>query len=358
MGKDASRLREAIGRVPPALLEEHVAAAVVCELPANLAPWTDTGIELHEGEHFTIFAAGRVVLSAEVGLWNGPRFHLWARVGGRAPLLNGGQDTWTFEAPASGPLELGICLGEWSSRDGAIDPAPYAVGQGGIDALVVHWKGAPARGIAALSAAAPEEALFGAEQKRLASPVERPAGWEYLWFLGQTDIFSSAERDGRRAIQARTRDDVGILQKPVNLAFGPDTVLRWQWRVDELPSPVAENTLPTHDYLSLAVEFENGQDLTYYWSTGLPAGTHYRCPLPNWDRRETHWVVRSGTSGLGAWHDEERPLYDDYREAIGEPPERIVAVWLIAVSVFQKRSGAADFAAVEFSAGGARVAIL
>jgi hypothetical protein len=52
-------------------------------------------------------------------------------------------------------------------------------------------------------------------------------------------------------------------------------------------------------YLSIAVEFENGQDLTYYWSAALPEETAYRCPLPWWDRHETHIAMRSGSAGLG-----------------------------------------------------------
>jgi hypothetical protein len=358
MAETAERLRRTLETLPGALLEGHVADFAACELPAGRPPWLDTGLHLREGDAFSVFAAGRVVLSEEAGLWNGPRFHLWARVAGRAPLLNGGQDTWTFRAPHDGELELGLVQGEWATRDGAIDPAPYAALQGGIDALVVLWKGDAAAGIAALAEAAPDEPLFAAERTRLANPIVRPEGWEYLWFLGEADIFSSSEHDGRPAIRARTKDDVGILQRPVDLPFAPDSRLSWEWRVTELPSERAEDSLLTHDYLSLAVEFENGQDLTYYWSSELPPGTHYRCPLPAWDQRETHWVVRSGSAGLGEWHAEERPLHDDYRAAVGVPPRRIVGVWLIAVSIFQKGSGAAEFAGVELVSGGERVRVI
>lgn len=182
-------------------------------------------------------------------------------------------------------------------------------------------------------------------------PVVKPAGWDYLWFLGHADIFSSATHEGAPSIRACTSDDVGILQKPVDFSFSEATRIRWRWKMDALPSAKSENSLPTHDYVSLAIEFENGLDLSYYWSAELPVGTHYRCPLPNWDQRETHWVLRSGESGPGEWHAEERPLYQDYRVAVGDPPQRIVAVWLIAVSVFQKGQGATQFAGVELVDG-------
>lgn len=42
--------------------------------------------------------------------------------------------------------------------------------------------------------------------------------------------------------------------------------------MDLLPSEVREDTLTTHDYMSIAVEFDNGQDITCYWSAELPVG--------------------------------------------------------------------------------------
>ena len=44
------------------------------------------------------------------------------------------------------------------------------------------------------------------------------------------------------------------------------------------------------------MEFDNGRDITYYWSSKLPVGTGYDCPLPNWAGREFHVVVRSDLS--------------------------------------------------------------
>ena len=107
----------------------------------------------------------------------------------------------------------------------------------------------------------------------------------------------------------------------------------------------------THDYLSIAVEFDNGQDLTYYWSVNLPPETAFRCPLPNWQARETHLVVRSGQEGLGLWLEEERNLYTDYQRAIGKPPSRVVRVRLIAVSLFQRLEGQCEYGAIEVVSG-------
>jgi hypothetical protein len=355
------RLERALARLPSAVREAHVADAAVLHLPGNVPPWTSAELELEKGDAFTLFAEGRVVLSEEAGLWNGPAFHLWARVGGRGPLHNGARDTASFRAPHAGPLELCVYSGEWGTRDGelATPLEGYALLSGGIDVLAVRWKGDARSGVEALADAVPDEPLFAAELERLRDPGAIPEGWHHLWFLGESDIFRPTRGfDGRQAIRVHTHDDVGILQHPVDLPLGPDARIGWHWKVETLPSARPEDTLPTHDYLSIAAEFDNGQDLTWTWSSQLPPGTHYRCPLPQWDQRETHWVVRSGEAGLGQWQAEERRLRADYAAAVGEVPARIVAVWLIAVSIFQKGDGSAEFADVWIESGGRRVQIL
>ena len=130
-----------------------------------------------------------------------------------------------------------------------------------------------------------------------------------------------------------------------------------RWRIEELPSEIAEDARFTHDYLSIAVEFSNGRDLTYTWSCELPAETGYWCPLPTWRDREFHVAIRSGRSGLGVWQREERDLHADYRRFIGAPPPRIARVWLIANSMFQRRVGRCCYAdiALEHADGETRV---
>ena len=157
--------------------------------------------------------------------------------------------------------------------------------------------------------------------------------------------------DGHACIRCRTHGDVGILQRDVDLPLKASSEISWRWCVEQLPSTLREDTLPSHDYLSLAVEFDDGRDITYYWSSHLPVGTGYDCPLPNWSGKEFHVVARSGREGLGTWHEERRNLYADYRKYMGEPPARIVRVWLIANSIFQRGEGACDYADILLHSG-------
>ncbi|HXX49008.1 MAG TPA: DUF3047 domain-containing protein [Myxococcota bacterium] len=342
------------GALPPELRARTIAEARVVRMPADVPPWTDTGVRLAQGDEVSVLAEGRIVASEAANLVFRPRYALWTRVGGRGPIWTGTRDTQSFRADRGGALELSILSGEWRTPDGqlATPVDAYAAQRGAIEALVIRWRGEAQAGLEALRLVAPDEPLFAAELARSAAPAVRPAGWSYLWFLGQSETFRARRAGGRPTIECRSEDDVAILRRPVDFPLEPDTELRWRWRVDQLPSRQPEDTLLCHDYLSVALEFENGRDLSWLWSAGLAPETHFACPIPQWTPRETHFVVRSGPAGLGEWQSERRSVQADYRRAIGEPPRRVVAAWLIATSVFQHGTGLAEFAEIALSGGG------
>lgn len=331
-----------LDRIPMDLQRRLFAEARSLCLPGNVPPWTDTGMRVERGEQVSILASGRIFTSEALGLWASANYHLWARIGERGTIFNGSRDTQTFEAPESGPLFLAIYVGEWKTRTGELaTPIEAYEGSGGaLDLVVIRWKADPIAGLESLAAELPDEPTIAAELARLRAPVETPPGWNLLWFLGQSEIFSVTNG----GIGVHTDGDVGILQKPVAFDLSPETTIAWRWKVSELPAREAEDNALTHDYMSLAVEFENGRDITYYWSAALPPETHFACPLPTWTPRETHLVVRSGPEGIGEWQSEKRAIREDYARAMGEPPSRIVAVWLIAVSFFRHGVGRAEFA--------------
>jgi hypothetical protein len=286
-------------------------------------------------------------MSEELRLWFRPNLYLWRRIGEKGPIFKAPQDTATHTAARAGRLYLAVAPPHWTTPDGDWEGsgASYTGLPGAFQVLLIRWAGDPLEGLRALRAHACDDPLLGAEIERLVRPpVDPPPGWEYLWFLGESESFSAGTREGRTVLCAHPEDDAAILRRPVSAALTPGTRLRWRWKLDRLPSRVAEDQLPTHDYLSIALEFDNGQDLTWYWSAALAPETCFRCPLPWWDRHETHLVVRSGEAGLGRWHAEERAVCADYQRAVGDPPGRIVAVWLIAVSVFSHSRGVAEFA--------------
>lgn len=334
----------------------EIAAYCFVDLPANRMPWTGTDIELAPGDQVTVLSVGRIWLARALDIWAGPQFQVWGRIGESGEVFNGTHDAMTATAQAPGRLYLaGQFPGQFADRQGRVQPdlGVYEGAKGGFTALAIRWKGEAAAGLDAMRGGGDVNGLVAAERARLDDPHRAPDGWRHLWFLGQSDIFRAAEADGRPCIQCRTGANVGILQKDVSVPLRPDTELHWEWKLDKLPSALPEDTAASHDYFSIAIEFENGRDITYHWSRELPVGRAYWCPLPTWKDREFHVVQRSGEADLGKWLSETRHLYTDYTEYMGAPPARIVRVWLIAVGLFQRLGGAADFRAITIrNAGG------
>jgi len=358
---DMARCAEQLARQP---LPE-IASWRRVSIDSAQAPWLDSGLALAAGQQMSWFTCGATHLKAMPSISVPARFQLWARVGG-GEVLRGTRGTHSLRAARSGTVELGSYFpGEWTSRhgDNAMPAEAYGLVEGNIEVLLIVWAAGidAARGLAAL-AGGDASGLAALEQQRLAETPVTPPGWDYLWFLGPAETFSPHDEGGEHCIDCATRADAAILHHDAELPLLPDTRLRWRWRVDALPSTLAEDTLPTHDYLSIAVEFDNGLDLTYMWSVSLPVGTVFRCPLPNWDQRETHAVVRSGTRELGEWLAEERDVHADYQTMIAPTvtapaPTRVLRVWLIAVSLFQKGEGACRFAAISLRNSGGTIDI-
>ena len=341
-----------IAKLPAEILRDYR----FIEVPSDQPPWLDTGIALEQGEQLTSFAIGRTTLKG-TGLWFGAGFQLWFRIGPAGDVFRGTRASHSFTVQQSGQFHLASYFpGEWANRQGelAVPAEAYQIVEGKLWVLLLRWQGEAEQGLRTLAALGDVEGLVAQELDRLEHPVALPEGWRYLWFIGPAEIYRPCQAQGRdHAIGCHTRSDVGLLQKEVNLPLQADTRLRWAWRMEALPSAIREDALANHDYLSIAVEFDNGQDLTYYWSAELPVGTAYRCPIPTWTARETHLVVRTGLLDLGEWLEEERNVFADYQTVIGgELPARIVRVWLIAVSLFQHGEGKCQFSDIALVRGG------
>jgi len=322
------------------------------EIPSEQKPWIDTGLDVISGDNFTSFAAGQTRFK-DLPITLEPNFQLWFRIGRDGEIFRGTRDSHSFTAEQSGRLYLASYFpGEWCSKTGDLvtPDEVYDRVTGNLAVLLIRWQVDTLDGLKSLAEYDDVNNLIAIEIDRLVSPVIKPEGWDYLWFVGPAEIYQPCAAPAKKsAICCHTHNDVGLLQKPVALPFKPDTRLRWSWKMDALPSAVREDTLPTHDYLSIAVEFDNGQDITYYWSAELPPETSYRCPIPTWADRETHVVIRSGSQGLGEWFNEDRDVYQDYINAIGGAiPGNIVKVWLIAVSLFQREEGVCQYADISF----------
>ncbi len=345
---DLNAFTQTMQRSLDAVADEHVRDTVWISMEGSEVPWRDSGLLLEAGDEVSYFVEGRVYANRALDIYVSPALNLWCKIGQDGSVFRGTRLSHSFRAEQAGELRFGNYFpNDWIDEQGARkqDDSVYASISGSVKILVIRWAGTAEQGVRALLTADPANDHIAGELDRIRQGDTTPQGWSYLWHLGPAEIYRDQhQHDGKACIHCHTSGDVGILQKEVNLPLDPSTEISWRWCIDQLPITLREDTVPSHDYLSIAIEFDNGRDITYYWSSSLPVGTGYDCPLPNWAGKEYHVVVRSGQSGLRQWHDERRNLYEDYQHYMGEPPARVVKVWLIANSIFQRGVGECDYA--------------
>ena len=324
------------------------------DLAANQAPWVACDMTLSANDEISYFVEGRVYANQLLDIWLPLSLQIWSKVGD-GPLFRGTRASHSFTAQQGGPLQFGNYFpNDWADPSGNRQQSDtvYKAMTGATRILIVRWTGPALDCLRALRKTGDHEQRLTCEIDRIENGDVTPAGWYPLWNIGPSEIYRDGiSEQGNPCIHCHTSGDTGILQKDVDMPLRKDSELRWRWCVEQLPSPLREDSVPSHDYLSIAVEFDNGRDITYYWSSSLPVGTGYDCPLPNWKGKEFHVVIRSGEQGLGEWHAERRNLYSDYLHYMGEPPGRIVRVWLIANSLFQRNRGSCDYSDIVLHQG-------
>jgi hypothetical protein len=325
----------------------------VFDLTGSELPWKDLGITVGKGQEVTFLIGGRVWLAREADLWVEPGVAFHVRTRGDRPMFNPMSNTGTLTATADGPLEMARSLVEFQDAKGelAVPKKDYAKADAHIYGVALVWKGSALAGVQSLLSHGDVDGILGTELARLQSPRKLPANWHNFFMLGGGPVIFNDIGNG--AIAVEPLKNAGILQRPVGIELKPQTKLSWRWIVEELPSHLPENQLTSHDYLSIAAEFDDGLDLTYFWSSSLPVGTAFRCPIPRWTPLEFHMAVRSGFADLGKWVSDERDIYADYKEHIGGPAKNVVNIWLLGVSLFQRRAGSARFADMQVSQPGA-----
>lgn len=328
-------------------------------LPGDSGGWVDSGVPIDRCQQITLLAEGRIWLSRESDLCFGPNVTLWYRVGGGVIARSRGNGV-TIVASEPGTVSLiAKPPGEWANERGEFLPEyPHSGAGGGLLVALLVWKGSADEGLAAFAAHGGGTSAQ-AEITRRATEKPLPRGWQPLWRVGETGMFWESRSDEeRKFITCQCRNDAAILKYPLDIELDESLQLCWSWRIRQIPSRVPENSLAGHDYVSVAIEFDNGQDLTYLWSCSLPVGAAFRCPIPWWDQHETHVVVRSGSSDLGLWRNESQLVRSDYLGYVGgEAPRRVVGLWLISLSPFQRAVAEWDCRQIELRRAGGAVRI-
>jgi len=348
-GPNLAQLQQFAGLIVDHRAAAGIAADITFDLLPGMADWQDSDLYVEEGDEITLFAAGDIIASRLADVRMAPKIVLWRRIGKAGQMHKVTNAASSFRADHSGRLYVAIkAPGDWENESGDFDAAkPWRDASGMVQVLLVKWREGVERGISVLQPI-DTSGFASAALAQWRNPKLPPERWSYMWRLGDGEIYTPGSEHGH--ICCHTDRDVGILQIPADFALTDTTRFTWKWRATVLPSTLREDIQPTHDYLSIAVEFDNGLDLTYMWSSELPVDTIFQCPLPWWNERETHWVLRSQAPDLGKWLSEERNIKSDYERAIGGPaPKRITGVWLIANSAFQRGEGRIDYADILLS---------
>jgi len=349
---------------------QAVVGLKVLHLSGDIGPWLDTGLALLPGDRVMLLKSGRVWWSRAHALSLEAPMAVWGRIGDQGLIFRGERTTDTVTADRAGTLQLKLYPGlRWLDERGRYAGEPAAANPdagGGVSVALIQWRAGVhiESELKRLTSHPTLGPLAAAEVDRLGGgTAPAPDGWHYLWELGPAEIFTEVEHPSGhghppRAIRLHTRNDVGILQKDAPFELTPNTVLRWRWKAEQLPARAPENQVPTHDYMSIAVEFDDGRDITFLWSHSLPVGEIFACPLPAWKDRETHVVARSGSADLGRWLDESVNLHALYRQAIGDQlPARVTRVWLIGVSLFGHGEGRSEFGQIVLQDGARRLEV-
>lgn len=314
------------------------------EINGSDLPWKDLRLNGVKGQQITFLTTGRWWISREQDLWFRPGLGFHIRTQGQLPIYSPGTDTSTMTLLHDGPVEVARLASLTADESGRliVPEDVYRNADVKIIGIALLWRGKAASGLAGLAASGDVGGLVAAERARLQRGRKLPEGWSNLFLLGGGEEHFTWEANGE--IVCECRGSASIVQRALSLPLASRPKLRWRWKLEQLPSAVAEDRATVHDYLSIGVKYEDGQDLTYIWSTELPVGKVFRCPLPVWDKVETHMVVDSGAKDLGIWNEMQREIASDYTDHIGGKAKAISHIWLLAITPFQRRRGACRYA--------------
>jgi hypothetical protein len=140
-------------------------------------------------------------------------------------------------------------------------------------------------------------------------------------------VYQVAEEGGNHFLHARS--DKQDVQIGLSRVFQPKEfpLLRWRWRVDQLPSGGNEREAKTNDSAAAVyVIFDSRiipRAIKYAWSATLPVGTHIESPV-YWRAKVV--VLQSGASGLWEWRQETVNFYQDYKDLFGTEPGAVQGI--------------------------------
>lgn len=199
-----------------------------------------------------------------------------------------------------------------------------------------------------------------------------PDGWRPLTFK-KIPKHTSYEvvKDGEVTIvKAVSEASASGLIKPVSIDPKEFPIVRWRWKIENVlqRSDVAlkeGDDFPARLYITFEynpdrvsfgkkLKFKAGQALfgdipiaalNYIWETKTPIGTIVDNAYTDFAKMV---VVESGAQKVGIWIDEERNIYEDYKQAFGEEPPMINGVAIMSDTDNTKEQATAYYGDIIF----------
>ena len=181
-----------------------------------------------------------------------------------------------------------------------------------------------------------------------------PEGWKPLTFkkIPKQTAYELVKDGDVVVVKAVSQASASGLIKEVRIDPKEFPIVLWRWKVDNLLKSSDVTRKEGDDYparlyitfeydpdkvsLGKKLKFKAGQALfgdipiavlNYIWETKTPVGAIVENAYTDFAKMV---VVESGSQKVGLWIDEERNIYEDYKQAFGEEPPMINGVAIMS----------------------------
>ena len=201
-----------------------------------------------------------------------------------------------------------------------------------------------------------------------------PSGWEFQTFksIPKTTAYSLVKDKGSVVIRAESRSSYAALVKKVHIDPRQYQVIKWRWKTSGVYDKGDETRKDGDDYSArLYVIFEYQPEklsawerlqfqaarllygeypptsaINYIWANRSPVGS----VIPSaYSSRSMMIVIESGKHRLNTWIEEQRNVYEDYRQAFQQEPPMITAIAIANDSDNTGESSISYFGDIELS---------
>ena len=213
-----------------------------------------------------------------------------------------------------------------------------------------------------------EVGKFSANEPR----ASLPDGWKPLTFkkIPKLTTYELVKDGAQVVVKAVSDSSASGLTKEVRIDPKEFSIVRWRWKVENLLQKSDATRKDGDDYPArLYITFEYDPDkvsfgkklkykagqalfgdipigaINYVWERQAPIGAIIDNAYTNFVKMV---VVESGSQGLGAWIEESRNIYEDYRKAFGEEPPIINGVAIMTDTDNTKERAVAYYGDIVF----------